>query len=346
MNSYRIYSRRTMGLDNRIWFVMLGAAFLLEGFFVYKIVNPATCPSFSFSIKTLSPRTDTGTLFKKEEAISFTSSVNNENITWDFGDNTENLQGRLVTHRFSKDGSYVVKARLNSICDFEQTITVAKDPVHVIVPVTILGSDSTVIGKDIELTCPDTASLYDWGVQSHGEIPNTGNGSKAKFKFPLPGPYTITVKLNGDITRIGVKTVNVTLKPVKINTGVINTPPPQCALPIPYEVFANELVKVMRRESDSGKFGLYLCKGDSTPVTVNPGKRNQEFKFGDFCQRLSAIKDKDKKNMRITIMGIDRDDETVRGKLVSKAVQHIKVLLEISSSNIFNKTVWNDYKLK
>jgi PKD domain len=310
-------------------------------FFVYKIVDPVTCTAFSFSSETITPRKDDA-LFKKEEAISFKSSVNNENITWDFGDNTDNQQGRIVTHRFSKDGSFTVKARLNSVCESVQTITIAKDPVRVIVPIAILGPDSTIIGNDITFSCPDPANSYDWVVKDHPEIINTGTGSMAKYKFLLPGPYTILVTLNRDITKTGVKPVNVILKPVKQPT-VTNIPSiPECALPIETQDFLSLLVKVMHKELQSGNFSQYLCKGDNTPVLVN-GK--QTFVFSEFCQKLSNISESDKGKISITVQ-LDRMDEKIKGTVVKNAVQKISVGLTRKKDRFILKDKTVLYELK
>ena len=108
MTSNRIFTRQLMGLDYRVWRVMLIISILSLGLLSYRLIDSKKCIPVNFLIKTITIHADS--TYSVGENLSFISSSNKNEITWDFGDNTEKVTGQYVTHAYQNTGSYKIIA--------------------------------------------------------------------------------------------------------------------------------------------------------------------------------------------------------------------------------------------
>lgn len=203
MNSYKIYTRKTMGLDNRVWRFMFGIIILAVLLLSYRISDKKKCVSFSFEVRSLgmhSPDT-----FYTNEPISFVASVNSKDISWDFNDNSAGT-GPSVTHQFLNEGIFLVTASSNSLCKAEKQITITNHPKAVvqqpdsIVNGKIYGVTSCKIFTEQKFAWSGVASSYEWSVPDHESL-GTRTGQVATYVFKYPATYTIQVELDHDRTK-------------------------------------------------------------------------------------------------------------------------------------------------
>src|SRR6187399_3265243 len=107
MSTYSIFSRRILGLDTRVWRLMLIVLVLSFGLLSYKIINKDKCIPFYIEIGRKSHIADT--FYFTGENIRFIASISSEDLSWDFNDNsTVTTKGSFVVHTFKKEGKYYV----------------------------------------------------------------------------------------------------------------------------------------------------------------------------------------------------------------------------------------------
>ncbi|MEO6328783.1 MAG: PKD domain-containing protein [Ginsengibacter sp.] len=325
MNPYRIYTRKTMGLDNRVWRLMFVIILLSVGLLSYRLLDKEKCISFSFAVKALGLHTND--VFYTGETLSFIASTPSKEISWNFGDNTGSL-GATVYHQFLKEGIYLVTAGSNSLCKIEKEITVKNQPVVVQsadnAAGTIAGRVSCYTYEEQIYSYTGSAKSYDWSVPNHQSL-GTKSGQTITYTFPYAGKYTLQVELDGDRNKRHVLEVIVEdkVKPKsqvseKVTQLIPYTPPPpapqrQEELPPPVikpaepdltraepsnnkifiapVTFKEYLKKVANKEMGVQDFDKYLCGGGGTPVIVN-GNKNDVTTFSSLCQEISGKKKK------------------------------------------------------
>ena len=96
-----------MGLDNRVWRVMISMIVLSAGLLNYKLMDNETCRTIPVYVKPISHHDDS--TYYTDEIIFFNAPGPERTLTWDFDDNTPAQEGRNVTHRFQAEGNYNVK---------------------------------------------------------------------------------------------------------------------------------------------------------------------------------------------------------------------------------------------
>ena len=159
MTSNRIFTKQIMGLDYRVWRVMLILSILSLGLLSYRLLDSKKCIPENFSIKTIV--THTGNTYNAGETLSFISSANKDEITWDFGDNTEKASGQYVTHTYQNSGSYKITASTGAgaSCETVQSIQVIQAVVspeannNMVTGEEIVGPVLTLTGKYFQFAC-------------------------------------------------------------------------------------------------------------------------------------------------------------------------------------------------
>ena len=200
MKSERIYNKKSLGLDNNIWRVMLVMIIFSLGLLSYKLAEKKKCNPFTYRIK----HSSLDSVFYVGEILQFSASVNNAEVNWDFNDNSEAGEGPVVTHKYSKPGKYNVTASILD-CGNSQELTVITVPApemktdNISTDNKILGRSMTYEGTEEKFTCLAAANYYEWTVTNHPEKKyKVRNGPIAKFEFSSAGKYTIQVELNHD----------------------------------------------------------------------------------------------------------------------------------------------------
>jgi PKD repeat protein len=299
MTSNRIFTRQLMGLDYRVWRVMLIISILSVGLLGYRLIESKKCIPVNFSIKTISPHTDS--TYSTGETLSFVASANKDEISWDFGDNTAKVTGQYVTHIYQNRGSYKITASTGTNC--ETTISIVVKAVEFIQkndnnPVTgeeIIGQLSTITGKEELFTCVVTAKFYEWSITNYPKMTQTG--STAKFKFPTPGKYAVEVTLDHDRTKRYSKEITVEqapdlnspiqddIKPL-IPDGVQPLPDPTRTVIITDATFKDYLEKVINKKMTVTDFDNYLCYKGETKAVLN----GDLMTFTELCDDISGKK--------------------------------------------------------
>ena len=304
MTSNRIFTKQIMGLDYRVWRVMLILSILSLGLLSYRLLDSKKCMPVNFSIKTIV--THTGNTYNAGETLSFISSANKDEITWDFGDNTEKASGQYVTHTYQNSGSYKITASTGAgaSCETVQSIQVIQEVVspesnnNMVTGEEIVGPVSTLTGKQEIFTCMVTAATYEWSISNYPKM--TQSGSTAKFQFPTPGKYTVQVTLNADRTKRYIKEINVEAAP-NLNSPIpenikplipesvqpLPPPPPEKkSVNISNDIFKGYLEKVIDKKMAAADFDNYLCYKGETRVTLN----GTLMTFNALCEEISGKK--------------------------------------------------------
>jgi hypothetical protein len=205
MNSERILTRKTLGLDHRVWRVMIVLFVLSIGLYSYKLIDTPKCTPVDFKTKTI----DNDSVYSTDEILSFSTLRFEKNITWDFGDNSPGGAGTFVTHRFASEGKYFIKVTVNSDCQFIKPITVRKAVVeNISTREQIDGHPSTFVGTSETYSALTTATNYEWSVENHPEY-GVLNGQSVAYKFLSAGDFTIMLMLDKDRFKIYRKSVTV-----------------------------------------------------------------------------------------------------------------------------------------
>lgn len=289
MKSTRILTRKTMGLDRRVWRVMIFMLILTSGLLGYKLMDTPKCTPVDFKIKTIS---DNDSVYYTDEILSFRTVRSEKKITWDFNDNTGTDTGTFITHRFATEGKYYIKVTVNSNCEFVKPITIKK---AIPVPTETVGNEAQIIGHDKTFvrisevyTCSKVADYYEWNISEHPEY-GTRTGASATYKFEEPTDYTIELTLNKDRLKRFTKTVKV----VSIPTLIPDKPQPveskNNKILLSEKTFKDYLEKVISGAFFAKDFDKYLCSEGATPVVMN-GKAKKKITFTQACEKLNGLR--------------------------------------------------------
>lgn len=319
MNSERILTRKTLGLDHRVWRVMIVLFVLSVGLYSYTLIDKPKCMPVDFKIKTI----DNDSVYSTDEILSFSSMRFEKNITWDFGDNSPNGTGTFITHRFATEGKYFIKVTVNSDCQFIKPITVRKAIVETVNSrEQIDGHPSTFVGASESYTSLAKATTYEWSVENHPEY-GVLNGQSVSYKFMSSGDFTIQLTLDKDRFKIYRKSVTVVEnekpKPVEKIDKLIDydklaklDKETSVKTSISEMTFAEYLEKVIAGQYFAKDFNDYLCMEGKTPVIIN-GKADRQVTFEQACAELNGKRKSKflglgKKSVHIKKVRLNRDN--------------------------------------
>jgi hypothetical protein len=331
MNSERILTRKTLGLDHRVWRVMIVLFVLATGLYGYTLIDKPKCVPLDFKIKTI----DNDSVYYTDEILSFSTLRFEKNITWDFGDNSPAGTGTFITHRFATEGKYYIKVTLNADCQSTRPITVKKAVVETLeAKENIDGHASTFVGASESFTTLAKADIYEWSVENHPEYALL-NGPIANYKFSSPGDFTIKLTLNKDRFKIYRK-----------NVTVVENEKPKVVEKIDKLIDYDKLAKLDKQEKESsvktaiteltfseylgkvidGKFFAkdfndFLCMEGKTPVIIN-GKADRQVTFEQACAELNGKK-------RSKFLGLGKRTIHIKSVRLNKDKQGCISLIEI-----------------
>jgi hypothetical protein len=214
MNPVSTLSNKKMGLDRKVWMVMLVTCILCLGLFGYKIINGnEPCTPTTLSINAIPAEKEA--VHYVDEPLTFKAPLAaNKKIVWDFGDKTSSEEGFIVTHTYKKEGEFRITAVINGRCENYARINIKK---HVEISQSlnnynisekIVGSSIINVGKEEKFTYAGGATSYEWTVKNSSNFP-TQTTPTASFNFSLPGPYTIQLVVNNDPSKKGYKEITV-----------------------------------------------------------------------------------------------------------------------------------------
>ncbi len=328
MNSKRILTRKTLGLDHRVWRVMIILFVLCTGLYSYTLIDKTKCIPVDFKIKTI----DNDSVYYTDEILSFSTLRFEKNITWDFGDNSPNGTGTFITHRFAKEGKYFIKVTVNSDCQFTKPITVRKAVLES--PDSkeqIDGHTSTFVGASENFTTIAKADSYEWIIENHPEY-GTQNGQSVNYKFMSAGEYTLKLTLNKDRFKIYSKSITVIEnekpKAVEKIDKLIDydklaklDKETSVKTSISELTFAEYLGKVISGEYFAKDFDDYLCMEGKTPTILN-GKSDKQVTFAQACAELNGKR-------KSKFLGMGKKAVKIKSVRFNRAKDNCITLIEI-----------------
>jgi PKD repeat protein len=320
-----MFTKRMMGLDNRVWMTMLIFILLSAALVGYNYRNDAArkpCEDLNIFINGLS---DTDKVFFNEgDELRFRSYFSaTDKVVWEFGDNTGKVEGTSPIHVYLKDGIYRILVTLNGQCQYEKKIIVKpfmparRDTLGNIIE-QIIGSDRGFVGEKMTFTTLITGSNYLWYVENDGSYPRQ-QGDTVNYTFKAPTSYTLVLIVDNNADKKIRKTITVSrsvsqedglIKPkvlIEEELKKINPKTPDAEVqpeaeqpkaevaPPPakkYKYAADEILKTYLQslvcgEMNEKDFEEYLCQGSNTAVIENNKERKN---FASFCKEVKGKK--------------------------------------------------------
>ncbi|TDH28057.1 PKD domain-containing protein [Segetibacter sp. 3557_3] len=334
-------------LDFRVWITMILFTIVCTGLLSYKLLSVEPCPAYDIQTRTIN---GVGNEVVTGETIRFTASAGSNKMRWDFGDGVSLVDGMsVVSHSYKKQGRYNVIADHGGGCRQSVAILVKAREVSfdewAAYPnneAAIISESSTTANKGVVFISNEIASTYEWTVLNRNEF-NTQYGKIVSFTFPLPGTYTIQLKLDKDRKRTFVKNVYVlagtplrmpTSKPPKNNFAfqplvpeksviqpnqTASSPTDTIAkietntvkrqfLDVPDAYIKRSLENVMDGSKTMEDFADLLCNGSQTHVLLNDAK--DFITFEELCKKIEH------KKYKIESLKAARNNENNRCVLV------------------------------
>jgi hypothetical protein len=126
MKSYDIFTRKSWGLDIRVWLVMLALSFVSLGLIAWRFVDKTgEAPCVPLKITINGKVYDTGnetvnvvsdTFAVDEDLLLSTSPSSKSDITWKLSEKIYKEQGIYFNHRFPSEGRYNIVAATDNNC--------------------------------------------------------------------------------------------------------------------------------------------------------------------------------------------------------------------------------------
>jgi len=207
-------SNKKMGLDRKVWLVMIVTCILCFGLFGYKMINGnEPCTPTTLSINAM-PAEKEAVHYVDEPLTLKAPLAANKKIVWDFGDKTGSEEGFIVTHTYKKEGEFTITAIINGRCDnyarvnIKKHIEISQSLNNYGISEKIVGSSIINVGKEEKFYYNGPAGSYEWTVKNSSNFA-TQTSPAASFNFSIPGPYTIQLVLNNDPSKKGYKEITV-----------------------------------------------------------------------------------------------------------------------------------------
>lgn len=194
-------------LDRSVVLMFLGFFLVSAGTVTYQFINQIPCSEVLFSMNAKE--------YRAGEMIKFQDdSPNAEEWEWVFGDSTEVSTVKNPLHIFDKEGEYKVKLKINKICERIETVVI-KEKLIVLdstkFPVFELPNKIRV-GQVLSVKDEtDNASTWEWRFGETSRI--DADTKRAEYVFKEAGLKTVSLVVNGDVTYIKKKKIEVTPRP-------------------------------------------------------------------------------------------------------------------------------------
>ena len=326
MNSSNLYTRTRLGLDSRVWMVLIITILISAALFGFKMATHQPCQVIEIMMNNNDVQIE-GKFFPQDR-ISFEANMaGTKEVVWDFGDGTPTAKGKTIIHSYGNPGSYFVTAIINGKCKEFIPIVISTRFLPTVagtgnnMPMAdITGPDAPKAGEPAAYATSLNSTTYEWNVLNSPEYP-TQKTPVVNFTFNTPGAKTLELKLDGG--KIYRKTIQVlpgdVMPQQPIDNGVpdmggITTQPedPTPELPsgpkstfIADEVFKQMFEAVAKGDKDASSFNQYLCNGSQTKVRDNGDSWTT---VGEFC---SKIHDKKKYDIKSVTTVRDPNDKCV-----------------------------------
>lgn len=190
--------------DIRIIIVFLVLLFLAIGYWLIQRKDYVDCEEAEFYVIAEN--------FSVGEVITFNDQTHNaKKWEWDFGDGSPKGHRQQIMHKFLKEGTYVVKLRINGFCLVEKKVEI-KNLGSLInqskVPA-ILAPKVVEVGAPVRFYYEYGGDPYswEWSFGESGQMDNTE--PEPVYIYQTPGAKNVTLIINGDVKHMTTRTVYV-----------------------------------------------------------------------------------------------------------------------------------------
>ena len=238
-------THKKFGIDTNVLLTFLVVGLVSVGILGFKLSKKQACLPFSISSASVSAG-KTATFYVGDPVV-FVATGGAQDVAWDFGDHTPNLNGNNAKHIYTRDGHYTVAATVNGEC--VETIQLhvkalenqgTKPTTETIAANPISGPDALTTNSPVTFTSTVKAGKYEWNILN-SPIFVTQQTEVASYNFPIAGNLILELKLDGDpakvyrkqITVLPGKELPVTTAPPAGGGGISQKPPPPVIVNMP-----------------------------------------------------------------------------------------------------------------
>lgn len=190
-------------IDKSVIYLFIGVFLISAATFSFRYAEHVPCDEVLFLVDEKE--------LKAGEIIQFKDKTEGaKEWKWEFGDNTGIFSQKEPLHIFKKEGDYKVRLLVNNNCERIETVSIKAKVILIDstkFPVFTL-PESIVVGEELKVEdVTENASTWEWRF---GE--NASKDAKtriAKYVYEEPGLKTVSLIVNGDLTYIGKKKINV-----------------------------------------------------------------------------------------------------------------------------------------
>ena len=227
-------SDKILKVDKSVWTLMLIACFCCFFLFLCNYYYKKKCSEY----KIIVGGTKKNDFYQSNFTIIFKTSLLNDNdITWNFGDGTPEITIKAIdsiTHAFTKEGIFTVFAKseinckdVNTIITVNNSINPLPKPDTLIIQPVIYGDIYAVVGeKKYYSSDIVNATSYEWRIKKNGQYSTISNHKMAEYTFSKPGDFRLQLIIDRD-TLNGITFMDISVLPKIVN------PPPDPVLPPP-----------------------------------------------------------------------------------------------------------------
>src|SRR3954471_22694470 len=116
MQAEILYTRRSLGIDYKVWLTMILFILLFAFLAGYNFMKKKDKPCTPTEIFINGISNTQGLSFNAGDILKFRSHTSSDDaVVWDFGDNTQKQNDYSPTHVYSKAGIYFVKLSVNEV---------------------------------------------------------------------------------------------------------------------------------------------------------------------------------------------------------------------------------------
>ena len=267
--SYSIYTRKFLGLDRKVWWVMIWCVILAIGLAGYKMSGNKPCVNVIVAINGTTQGLNK--TFFIGETVRFSALFSEgRKVEWDFGDKSNKESGMRSTHTYKTEGRFPVTITIDGNCTQHDMVTIKKfiadttvannEALKTLFGNPIDGNYSPTVGQAVVYSSTAEARTYEWSISNYSNYA-VKNTKEAQYVFLTPGLKVLQLVLDGDLTKTYKK--DIIVQPLSFASGGSQQPAPPPQIPV-YIPSVPETVKEKPSETEKP-----ADKPVDKPVTEN-----------------------------------------------------------------------------
>lgn len=238
--SSSLFTKRKMGLDRSVWWVMLVFVILSFGLAGYKMIEEKPCVNVIVAINGTTQGLNK--TFFIGETVRFSALFSEgKKVSWDFGDNSNTETGLRSTHTYKKEGRFPITIIIDGNCRQYDMVVIKKfiadtsaannEAIKTLFGNPIDGNVSPTVMQSVIYSSTAEARSYEWSISNYSNYP-VKNTKEAQYVFQTPGLKVLQLMLDGDPSKVYKKDIIVQPLPL-VQNRTQDIPPPQVPVYIP-----------------------------------------------------------------------------------------------------------------